>query len=107
MNAASVQDKAAIETRLSAALKQVFALAENYPDLKAGKNFLDLQSALISVEDELQMSRRYYNGAVRNYNILVESFPGNLAAMAFGFRPAQFFEIEYATERRNLDVKFT
>ncbi|MBP6920489.1 MAG: LemA family protein [Candidatus Omnitrophica bacterium] len=107
MNAPSVQDKAAIETRLSAALKQVFALAENYPDLKAGKNFLDLQSSLISVEDELQLSRRYYNGAVRNYNILVESFPGNLAASAFGFRPARFFEIEYATERRNPDVKFT
>lgn len=105
--AGSVQDKAAVENQLSAALKHVFALAENYPDLKASKNFLDLQSALIGVEDELQLSRRYYNGTVRNYNILVQSFPGNLVASVFRFKPAEFFEIEYATERRNPDVKFT
>jgi LemA protein len=107
MNAGAVQDKTAVENQLSAALKQVFALAENYPGLKANKSFLDLQSALISVEDELQLSRRYYNGTVRNYNILVQSFPGNLVAMSFGFTSAKFFEIEYATERRNPDVKFS
>ncbi|MCU0650964.1 MAG: LemA family protein [Candidatus Omnitrophica bacterium] len=108
MNASgSLKDKAETESRLSSAVKQLFVLAENYPDLKASENFLGLQSALMAVEDELQMARRYYNGTVRNYNILVQSFPGNIAALAFGFRSAEFFEIEYATERLNPDVKFS
>ena len=107
MNASGhLQDKAEIENRLSAAVKHVLVLAENYPDLKASKNFLGLQSALIGVEDDLQLARRYYNGTVRNYNILVQSFPGNLVALAFGFRSAEFFEIEYATERKTPDVRF-
>ncbi|MFA5100841.1 MAG: LemA family protein [Candidatus Omnitrophota bacterium] len=104
--AGSLQDKAVVENRLSEVLKQIFVLAENYPDLKASKNFLELQSALISVEDELQLSRRYYNGTVRNFNILAQSFPCNMVAKAFRFESAVFFEIEYATERRNPDVRF-
>jgi LemA protein len=60
---------------------------------------------LVDVEDQIQFARRYYNGTVRNYNICAESFPGNLVARSFGFGPREFFEIEYATERRVPDVK--
>ncbi|HOW42219.1 MAG TPA: LemA family protein [Candidatus Omnitrophota bacterium] len=99
-------DKARMENSLSRGLKSIFALAENYPDLKANKSFLELQNTLIAVEDELQLARRYYNGTVRNYNIMVESFPSAIVAMLFHFPPAAFFEIEYATERKTPDVKF-
>ena len=75
-------------------------VVEDYPDLKANVNFLDLQNQLTEVEDQLQYSRRYYNGTVRNYNIRVESFPSNIVAGIFGFKPEEFFEITLATERR-------
>ena len=74
-------------------------MAEAYPDLKADGSFIDLHKTLIAVEDDLQYARRYYNGAVRDQNILVESFPSNLIARAFGFTSLPFFEIERATER--------
>lgn len=102
----TVKDKSEKENKLSAALKNIFALAENYPDLKASKTFLELQKSLTEAEDEIQLARRYYNGTVRNYNILVESFPNNMLAAIFNFRPEDFFEIEYATERAVPDVKF-
>jgi len=75
-----------LEGALSGALTKLIALAEAYPELKASGNFRELQTALASVEDEIQMARRYYNGATRNLNVLVESFPSNLMAQAFGFR---------------------
>jgi len=81
-------------------------VAEAYPDLKANQNFLQLQENLNAVESELQMARRYYNGAVRNQNILVESFPSNLVANMFAFQKAQFFEIEDAKERAVPKVQF-
>jgi len=87
------------ENALTDQLRGLFALAEAYPDLKASRSFLDLQTQLADIEDQIQMARRYYNGAARNYNILVESFPGNLVARAFGFARAEFFEIETATHR--------
>ena len=77
---------------LSAALGKLFAVAENYPDLKASANFLELQQQLSDLENELQMARRYYNGAVRNLNVLVQSFPSNLIAGPFGFAPRDYFE---------------
>jgi LemA protein len=89
-----VTGRAAAETKLSAAVGQLMALAEAYPDLKASENFAKLQAELATVEDEIQMSRRYYNGAVRNLNIMVESFPSNLVAQLFGFRLRDYFEIE-------------
>ncbi len=101
------KERPALETQLSRSLKTIFALAESYPDLKADKNFLDLQKNLVDIEDHLQMSRRYYNGTVRDNNVLVDSFPGNMIASAFGFKRAEFFEIEYATERATPDVKFS
>jgi LemA protein len=105
-SAHEVKDTSQAENELSGALKSVFALAEAYPDLKANKSFLGLQQSLIEVEDQIQLARRYFNGTVRNNNILVESFPSNLVAGMFNFKTAEFFEIEYATERKAPEVKF-
>jgi LemA protein len=88
-----VAGRGQLEGALSGALTKLMALAEAYPDLKASGNFRELQTALASVEDETQMARRYYNGATRNLNVLVESFPSNLVAQAFGFRQRDYFEI--------------
>ena len=83
----------------------MFAVVEDYPDLKANVNFLDLQNQLTEVEDQLQYARRYYNGTVRNYNIRVESFPSNIVANIFDFNQEEFFEITLATERKTPEVK--
>jgi LemA protein len=88
-------------------LKSVFALVENYPQLKADKNFLDLQKNLSGIEDDLQYARRYYNGCVRNYDTRIESFPNIILAKLFGFQEEKFFEVEYVTERTNPDVSFS
>ena len=101
----NVKDKAAAETDISGMLKNLFLVVENYPDLKANVNFLDLQTQLTDIEDQLQYSRRYYNGTVRNYNIRVESFPSNFIAGMFGFKPEDFFEITLATERKTPKVE--
>lgn len=106
ISASGVAEKATAENGLTGALRQLFAVAEAYPDLKANQNFLQLQENLNTVESELQMARRYYNGAVRNQNILVESFPSNLVANMFAFQKAAFFEIEDATERAVPKVQF-
>jgi len=91
--------RAKAEGALSAALGRLFALAENYPDLKASGNFLGLQQQLSDLENELQMARRYYNGAVRNLNVLVQSFPSNLVAGALGFAQRDYFELADAADR--------
>jgi LemA protein len=101
----SIKEKAPAESDLSGMLKNLFIVAENYPDLKANKNFLDLQNRLVEIEDQLQYARRYYNGAVRNYNIRVESFPSNIIAGIFDFKQDNFFEISLATERSTPEVK--
>jgi len=94
-----VAARAQAEGALSGALGRLFALSENYPDLKASANFLGLQQQLSDLESELQMARRYYNGTVRNLNVLVQSFPSNMIAGAFGFSPRDFFELDDAGER--------
>jgi LemA protein len=94
-----VARRAQAEGALSAGLGKLFALAENYPDLKASANFLALQQQLSDLENEIQMARRYYNGTVRNLNVLVQSFPSNLIAGVFGFEQRQFFELSDAVER--------
>ena len=94
-----VAHRAQAEGALSIALGRLIALAESYPDLKASANFLELQQGLSTLETELQMARRYYNGAVRNQNVLVQSFPSNLIAGAFGFGERQYFELSDAAER--------
>jgi LemA protein len=91
-----VASRAQAEGALSLALGKLVALAENYPDLKASGNFLELQQELSQLETELQMARRYYNGAVRNQNVLVQSFPSNLIAGLFGFEQRQYFEVSDA-----------
>lgn len=94
------------ETRISKALVDLFAVAEQYPDLKASGNFADLQSELSEIEDHIQLARRYYNGAVRDYNTRVESFPSNLVASYFDFVKREFFEIEVSAERELPQVSF-
>jgi len=89
----------ASEERLSRSLRPLLALVEAYPDLKANQSFLNLQQELVETEDMLQMARRYYNGSVRDFNTLIEMFPGNIVAGLFHFEPRDFFEIETATER--------
>jgi LemA protein len=94
-----VAGRAKAEGALSLALGRLFAVAENYPDLKASGNFLELQQQLSALENDLQMARRYYNGTVRNMNTLVQSFPSNLVANSFGFSERDYFEISDEAER--------
>lgn len=103
---AAPAERGQAENILSGALGRLFAVAENYPDLKANTTFLEFQGALQTVEDEIQLSRRYYNGAVRNLNVTVESFPSNVVAGAFNFKKAQYFELENETDRAVPQVSF-
>lgn len=91
--------RAQAEGRLSGSLFHLFAVAENYPDLKANQNFLDLQGSLAEIEEQIQLARRYFNGAVRDNNILVETVPSNIVAKLFNFTTATYFEVEDASER--------
>lgn len=106
LNTDSAKEKGAAEAGISQGIKSLFALAENYPDLKANKSYLDLQKNLTDTEDQIQYARRYYNGAVRNLNILIDSFPDLVVARAFNFDPREYFELEYATMRKSPDVNF-
>jgi len=103
---ANPAERGKIEGQLSAALGKLFALAENYPDLKASQNFVDFQNSLEEVEDQIQLSRRYYNGAVRNLNVAVESFPSNLVASSFKFEMAEYFELDDPDDRAVPKVSF-
>lgn len=94
------------ENALSGTLKSLFALSENYPDLKANTNFIQLQQTLGEMEESLQNARRYYNALVRDNNTAVEAFPSNLIAKNFNFEKFDFFEIENEAERLNPEVKF-
>lgn len=93
------------ENEISRTMGRLFALAEDYPELRASASLAQLHDSLVEVEEQLQYARRYYNGAVRDNNNLVESFPTNLVARPFGFRAAEFFEIELASQRRAPDVR--
>ncbi len=106
MSARDVGEKGHLEGLLSRSLANVFAVAEGYPDLKANQNFLDLQTQLSDIEEQIQLARRYYNGTVRNMNIQVESFPSNIVAGVFNFTQAEFFEIEDPADRAVPEVKF-
>ncbi|MGI9350354.1 MAG: LemA family protein [Rhizobiaceae bacterium] len=101
-----VAGRAQAEGMLGMALGKLFALAEAYPDLKANANFAELQQSLEELESEIQMSRRYYNGAARDLNVRVESFPSNLVANTFKFDQADYFEIEDAADRAVPKVDF-
>jgi len=93
-SAARLTEKAHLEDEIASGIKQLIALAESYPDLKADTNFQQLQRQLIEVEDYLQFARRFYNGAVRIFNTRIESFPSLLIARPLGFHQADFFAVE-------------
>ncbi len=99
------RDGGAAENELTGALKSVFALSENYPDLKANQEFLNLQTTLTSLEEGIQRARRYYNASARDMNNAVEVFPSNLLAGPFGFKRMSYFEVEEA-EKANVKVQF-
>jgi LemA protein len=101
-----VSGRVKAENALSVGVSKLIALAESYPDLKASGNFLELQKQLSALEDDLQMARRYYNGAVRNLNVAVQSFPASIVAGAFGFTVRDFFELTDAGERNAPEVRF-
>ena len=103
---AGPEERARLEGALSGALGKLLAIAEAYPDLKANTTFLEFQGALQTVEDEIQLARRYYNGAVRNMNTAVESFPQNVVANAFKFEKAEYFELDNEADRAVPSVKF-
>jgi LemA protein len=105
MQATTPADKAAAENQLTGALKSLFAVAENYPQLKASEEFTQLQGSLSQTEDAIQNSRRYYNAVVRDLNTRIQSFPTNILAGMFGFQLRQFFEVA-AAEREPVAVKF-
>ena len=106
MNAKSLPEKEQAELSLTGALKTIFALAENYPDLKANQNFLDLQKNLSEIEEHIQLSRRYYNATVRDFNTKIEVFPNNLIAKPMGFAQREFFEADEG-EKQTVKVDFT
>lgn len=100
----SAGQQAMDENLLVGALKHLFAVAENYPDLKASTNFLHLQQELVNTEDRIQAARRFYNANVRDMNTRVETVPSNIVASMFGFKKQEFFEVESASVREAVKV---
>jgi LemA protein len=109
LNAQGVKETAEAENQFQAALKSIFAVAENYPDLKADQNFKHLQEELVDTEDKIQAARRFYNGSARDLNIRIQTFPIVLVAGAFRFKQREFFEVEegeQAVINQPTEVKF-
>lgn len=108
MKAKSPADKAKAENMFTETLKSLFAVAEAYPELKANANFMQLQLQLKELEDNIEYARRYYNAVVRDFNILIESFPSNIVATSFNFKQEEFFELETPeVERKPVKVSFS
>lgn len=105
-SAVGVEDKAKAEAAFSGSIRNLFAIAENYPELKANTNFIDLQNQLKIVETEISSSRKYYNACVKAFNVKVEMFPSNLVARAKNFVKAPLFEIEDKEARKAVKVQF-
>lgn len=99
-------DKAGKENALSSTLKTLFAVSENYPDLKANTNFLELQRELSDTENKIMASRRFYNSTVQDLNTIIQSFPNNIVAGAFNFTEEKFFEVTSEAEKQPVAVKF-
>jgi LemA protein len=106
MSATSVKDTATAETKLTGALTDLRAVAENYPNLKATENFQQLSRNLSELEDEIQASRRIYNSNVQSYNTDIQQFPGSIIANQGNFTARQYFEIEDKSERDPVAVSF-
>ena len=103
----SHQEKIENEKEMSSAINKFLAVAENYPELKANAQFLELQKQLLSVEDDIENARRYYNGTVSNLNILVNTIPTNIVAIIAGIKEEPFFETDNAVERENVKINFS
>ena len=106
LNAQTSEEKMQLDKNLSQAVNKILVLSENYPDLKANANFMELQSELSEIETEIERSKRYYNGTVRDYNTAIESFPGNLMASSYGFLKKEFLELANIVERETPKVQF-
>ena len=106
INAGNVKDQAQAENMLTGALKSLFAVAENYPELKANQNFLGLQEELSSTENKIGFARQFYNDSVMKYNTRIQSVPTNIVAGMFSFQQEEFFELEEPAERAVPQVKF-
>lgn len=106
MSATGIEEKGKLENQLTTTLKTLFAVAENYPELKANQNFLDLQATLSGIEEEIQGSRRYYNGTVRDFNTKILVFPNNIFAGLLGFKVREFFAAEEEA-KSNVKVDFS
>lgn len=104
-NATSLKDKAKADNMISGALKTLFAVAENYPQLKANENFMMLQEELSGTESKIAYSRQFYNDNVMRFNIVIQKFPGNIIASIFNFQKNEFFKTE-GEEREAVQVKF-
>ena len=105
-NATTIDSKIEGEANLSKTLKTLFAVAENYPELKADSNFLNLQNQLKNIEEDIANARKYYNAVVREYNIAIQVFPKNIIASTFKFKKKPMFNIVNTEERENIKVKF-
>lgn len=106
MGATTASEKGQAENMLSQTLKSLFAVAENYPQLRASENFAKLQDELADTENKIQAARRFYNGNVRDFNIKIQVFPNNLVAGMLNFKKFDFFQVENEGERKNVEVKF-
>lgn len=108
MGAQNIVDKGKAENMLASSLRSVFAIAENYPELKANQNFLSLQAELTDTEDKIQAARRFYNGNVRDLNIIIDSFPSNLIAKIFHFMKMELFALDEndGVAKKPVEVKF-
>lgn len=106
MSATGRDQQAKAENMITGALKSLFAVAENYPELKASENFAKLQDELSDTENKIQAARRFYNGNVRDYNTKLQVFPTNLFATSFHFTPRDFFALDNADEKEPVAVKF-
>lgn len=100
-----VSKRQKLEDKLSEVMKNVFIEVENYPEIKSGENFLALQNGLEEVEKDIEEARKHYNETTRNYNILIQTFPNNILAKLFGFKQAEYFEVDFIT-RENVNVEF-
>ena len=99
-----VDEKGQIEAQLESGLQKLVALVEQYPDLKANQNFIKLQHELVAIEEQIQYARRYYNGAVRNFNTCIERFPNLIIARTFAFKQSKFFQLEADDMRHAVKV---
>ncbi|MCG2694112.1 LemA family protein [Candidatus Parcubacteria bacterium] len=106
MSAKTMDEREKAENALTGTLKTLFAVAENYPDLKASQNFLQLQDELSDTENKIQAARRFFNGNARDFNIKIQKFPNNVLAGTLGFKKRDFFEVSDEKEKEAPQVKF-